>query len=302
MKVIFLGTSAARPTIMRWLSCVVVQRKKEFFMFDCGEGTQYRLLQEKIRVWHRPVYIFISHLHYDHWGGLLGLIASMALEGRKNPLIIYGPSGIQTLFQCFSIILRKGNYPIEFLECSPGVLLETQEYRVVACDGTHNISTLAFALIEKTRQGKFYPNRARAQKIPEGPLWGKLQTGETIQIDGRTITPDMVLGRPRPGRKLVYAVDTRPNRGIEELASNADLLIHDATFSIKQQSRAKETYHSTAFEAATLAKMAQVRQLVLTHISARFQTDEILLREAEAVFENSRVACDGLTLFIPPRD
>ncbi len=112
----------------------------------------------------------------------------------------------------------------------------------------------------------------------------------------------MVLGRPRPGRKLVYAVDTRPNRGIEELASNADLLIHDATFSIKQQNRAKETYHSTAHEAATLAKMAQVRQLVLTHISARFKTDEILLREAEAVFENSRVACDGLTLFIPPRD
>ncbi|MFX0195565.1 MAG: ribonuclease Z [Candidatus Hodarchaeota archaeon] len=302
MKVVFLGTSAARPTSNRWLSCVVVQRKKEYFMFDCGEGTQYRLFQEKLRVWHRPLYVFISHLHYDHWGGLLGLIASMALEGRKDPLKIYGPPGIRTLYQCFSMILRKGNFPIEFLECSSGVLHETQKYRVVACEGTHNIPTLAFALIEKMRQGKFYPNRARVQKIPEGPFWGKLQKGETIQIDGRTITPDQVLGRPRPGRKLVYAVDTRPNRDIEELATNADLLIHDATFSIEQQSRAKETYHSTAHEAAKIAKKAQVRQLVLTHISARFKTDEILLREAEEVFENSRVAYDGLTLFIPPRD
>ena len=301
MKVIFLGTSAARPTKIRWLSCAVIQRKGEFFIFDCGEGAQYRIIQQKIRLWNSPVNIFISHFHYDHWGGLLGLISSMTLEGRQKPLKIYGPPGIRALYQCFFKILRKGEFPLEFWECNSGVLLETQDYRLIACEGTHSIPTFTFALIEKMRPGKFYPDHARALGIPKGPLWGKLQAGETIQIVDRTITPDMVMGSPRPGRKLVYVIDTRPNRHIAELATNADLLIHEATFSREQQHRAEETLHSTAYEAATLAKRAQVQQLVLTHISARFRTDEILLREAKEVFENSIVAYDGLTLFLPPR-
>lgn len=299
MKVIFLGTAAARPTLSRWLSCVVVQRKGEFFMFDCGEGTQYRLLQEKLRIWNRPAYVFISHLHYDHWGGLFGLIASMSLEGRQHSLHIYGPPGIRTLFLGLVKLVQKKNFPLNVWECHPGLLLETPEYYVLAREATHSIPTLAFALIENSRPGKFYPDRAKALEIPQGPLWGKLQAGESVQINDRTITPDQVIGPPRPGRKIVYAVDTRPNKQIEDLATNADLLIHDATFSRMQQDRAEETGHSTAYEAATLAKHAHARQLVLTHISARFRTDEILLNEAQAVFEHSRVAYDGLTLSLP---
>jgi len=271
-------------------------------MFDCGEGTQYRLLQKKIRIWHRPAHIFISHLHYDHWGGLFGLIASMSLEGRQQCLQIYGPPGIRTLFLSLVKLVRKENFPLEVWECSPGLILETTEYRVLACKGTHGIPTLAFALIENMRSGKFYPDRATALGIPKGTLWGKLQAGKTIQIEGRTITPDQVVGPPRPGLKIVYAIDTRPNKHIKELSANADLLIHDATFSRMQQSRAEETGHSTAYEAATLAKRAHVRQLILTHISARFRTDEILRNEAEEVFKPSRVAYDGLTLLLPPNE
>jgi ribonuclease Z len=300
VKVIFLGTAAARPTLSRWLSCVVVQRKGEFFMFDCGEGTQYRLLQEKIRIWNRPAHVFISHLHYDHWGGLFGLIASLSLEGRQHSLHIYGPPGIRALFMGLAKRVQKKNFPLNVWECHPGLLLETSEYCVLAREATHSIPTLAFALIENTRPGKFYPNRAKALGIPQGPLWGKIQIGESVQVNSRTITPDQVIGPPRPGRKIVYAVDTRPNKHIEELSTNADLLIHDGTFSSLQQDRAEETGHSTAYEAATLAKNANVQQLVLTHISARFRTDEILVNEAKTAFEQSRVAYDGLTLLLPP--
>ena len=300
MKVIFLGTAAARPTLSRWLSCVVVQRKGEFFMFDCGEGTQYRLLQEKIRIWNRPAHVFISHLHYDHWGGLFGLIASMSLEGRQHSLHIYGPPGIRDLFLGLVTLVQKKNFPLHVWECHSGPLLETSEYCILARDATHSIPTLAFALIENAQPGKFYPNRAKALGIPQGPLWGKIQAGESIQLNNQIISPDQVVGPPRPGRKIVYAVDTRPNIQIEELSTNADLLIHDSTFSSLQQERAEETGHSTAYEAATLAKNANVKQLILTHISARFRTDEILVNEAQAVFEPSRVAYDGLTILLPP--
>ena len=302
MKVTFLGTSAARPTTSRWLSCVVIQRNRDIFMFDCGEGTQYRLLQEKIRIWNRPAYIFISHLHYDHWGGLFGLIASMSLEGREHSLHIYGPPGIRTLFLGLAPLVKKKNFPLEVWDCYPGLLFETPEYAVFAQEGTHSIKTFAFALIEHFRPGKFYPDRAKTLGIPQGPLWSQLQAGETVQLNTRTITPDQVVGPPRPGRKLVYATDTRPNDQIQDLASNADLLIHDATFSRMEQVRAEETGHSTAYEAATLAKNANVRQLVLTHISARFRTDQVLLDEAQSVFLPSIVAYDGMTLSIPPRD
>ena len=299
MKVTFLGTSAARPTIERWLSCVVVQRQGEYFMFDCGEGTQYRLLQEKIRIWHRPASIFISHLHYDHWGGLIGLLASMALEGRSRPLTIYGPPGVQSLFQAIIPLTSKQSFPIKIHDCQPGLIFETQEYCIRACEGSHGIPTLAYAIIECPRPGKFNPDHAKALGVPKGVLWGSLQAGQPVKIDGRLITSEQVVGSSRSGRKIVYAVDTRPNTQIETLATNADLLIHDATFSRIHQNRAEETGHSTAFEAATLAKRAHVRLLILTHISARFRTDEQLLNEAQEVFMSTQVAYDGLTLILP---
>ncbi|MCS7124754.1 MAG: ribonuclease Z, partial [Candidatus Bathyarchaeota archaeon] len=251
---------------------------------------------------HKPTKIFITHMHGDHVLGLPGLMQTMALHDRTKPLIVYGPIGVRKFIECIRETVRFGlTFPIEIHEIGEaGVVCETPEYTVQAIWANHVTSSLAYALVEKPRPGKFYPEKAKALRVPEGPLWGELQRGKAVRLlDGRIIKPEDVLGPSRPGRKIVYTGDTRPFEGLAEFAAGADLLIHDATLGDELAERAYEDGHSTPSQAAETAKKARVKKLVLTHISARYEDPRELLEQARKIFENTIVAEDFLLVDVP---
>jgi len=292
LRIIMLGTSASIPTPKRGLPAIAVQRKDELILFDFGEGSQRNLLATHLGI-DRKTKIFTTHLHGDHVLGIPGLIQTMSLLGRKKSLDIYGPEGIRDFVES---ILRTVRYtltfPINVSEVGVGIVCKDPEYEVHAVWGEHGVPNLAYALIEKARPGKFNPKKAQALKIPVS-LWRKLQYGENIRLpDGRSVRSDEVVGPMRPGRKIVYSGDTRPVKAIVKLAENADLLIHDATFAQALAEKAVQDGHSTASEAAEVAKKSKVKQLVLTHISPRYENPRILLKEAQKVFRKTKVAED----------
>ncbi|MEM2547201.1 MAG: MBL fold metallo-hydrolase, partial [Candidatus Bathyarchaeia archaeon] len=181
-----------------------------------------------------------------------------------------------------------------------GTICEADEYTVQAIWANHVIPSLAYALVEKPRPGKFYPEKARALGVPEGPLWSKLQHGNEVKLpNGKIVKPEDVMGPPRKGRKIVYTGDTRPFDGLADFASNADLLIHDATLDDKLAERAYEDGHSTPSQAAETAEKAKARLLVLTHVSARYEDPRMLLKQARKIFKNTRIAEDLMEIEIP---
>lgn len=287
MEIIFLGTGGSIPSKKRSLPSIVIKRKDEVLMLDCGEGTQKQLLLSKIGI-NKKMKILISHLHGDHVLGLPGLIQTMSLLGRTKELEIYGPFGIKKLLDSiFETVQFKLNYPIKINIINEGKVLETKEYEIFAKQASHTISCFAFALIEKPKPGKFYPEKAKALGIPEGPLWKKLQLGEDIVFEGKLIKSNQVVGPPRKGLKIVYALDTRPYEAILELAKNADLLMHDSTFGNDMSEKANEYGHSTSSQAANLAKNANVKKLVLLHISPMYKNPYKLLKEAKKIFPST---------------
>ncbi|MDW8040798.1 MAG: ribonuclease Z [Nitrososphaerota archaeon] len=301
LKVMFLGTAGSIPTPKRSLPAVLVKRKGEQLLFDCGEGVQRQMVVAGAS-FHKPTKIFITHMHGDHVLGLPGLMQTMALHDRTKPLIVYGPIGVRKFIECIRETVRFGlTFPIEIHEIGEaGVVCETPEYTVQAIWANHVTSSLAYALVEKPRPGKFYPEKAKALRVPEGPLWGELQRGKAVRLlDGRIIKPEDVLGPSRPGRKIVYTGDTRPFEGLAEFAAGADLLIHDATLGDELAERAYEDGHSTPSQAAETAKKARVKKLVLTHISARYEDPRELLEQARKIFENTIVAEDFLLVDVP---
>jgi len=301
LSVIFLGTSGSTPTPQRSLPAIAIKRKGEIILFDCGEGAQRQMIMAKLS-FHRKMKIFITHMHGDHVLGLPGLIQTMSLFDRQRKLEIYGPKGLE---EFIDVIQRTVQYtltfPLEIHEIEkPGTICEEGEYAILAEEADHVIPSFAFALVEKPRPGKFYPEKARELGIPEGPLWSKLQKGHSVTLpDGRKIKPSEVVGPPRPGRKIVYSGDTRPCMNVVRLARNADLLIHDATLDDELFDKAYEDGHSTPSQAAEIAKKANVRRLVLTHISARYRSTEKLLEQAKRIFPNVLIAEDFMKIEVP---
>jgi ribonuclease Z len=291
----FLGTSASRPTVERGVSAIAVVREGETFLFDCGEGTQRQMMRYGVAFSLRD--IFFSHMHVDHILGVIGLMRTMALQGRDETLRIWGPIGSsRVLRRAETIGADRVDFPVEYQELAPGDAVRRDGYEVVAFEADHmRTPALGFALIEAVRLGRFNPDRARELGIPEGPMWGRLHRGIRVTLeDGREIDPSELVGPTRPGRRLVITGDTRPCDATVAAATGADLLVHEATFADEEAPRAAETGHSTAREAAQVAARAGVRQLVLTHVSARYSRDvSDLEREARQVFAATSIARDG---------
>jgi len=303
LSVTFLGTSAATPTIERNVAGLAVQREGETMLFDCGEGSQRQMMRFGVGFSFRE--IFFTHYHADHLLGVTGLLRTLGLQDRSAPVLLYGPKGAQrVLGAAITLGIERNKFPIEIIEVKAGDRLARDEYDIVVFETEHRADTVGFALVEHIRLGRFNPLRARELGIPEGPLWGELHKGRVVTLpDGRTVGPADLVGAPRPGRALVYTGDTRPHLPVVEASRGADLLIHEATFGGDEQERARETGHSTAAEAARVAAEAGARRLVLTHISSRYNRDTSeLLAEARAVFPETIIARDGLSLEVPYAD
>jgi ribonuclease Z len=301
LTVIFLGTAGSVPTSQRALPTLLVRRKGEYLMFDCGEGTQRQMIKAKLS-FHRKMKIFITHMHGDHMLGLPGLLQTMSMMNREHSLKIYGPEGISNFINSVKKSVQFGlTFPVEIFEVrKDGILCEEREYIVKSVWARHVIPSLSYALIEKPRPGKFNPKKARKLGVPEGPMWSKLQHGEAVKLaDGRIIMPNEVVGQLRRGRKIVYSGDTRPFDGLVKLAKNADLLIHDATLDDSLAERANEEGHSTPSQAAETALKAKAKRLVLNHISARYRDPEILLEQAREIFPDTVVAEDFMHIEVP---
>jgi ribonuclease Z len=251
-----------------------------------------------------PLRVFISHMHGDHVLGLPGLLQTMSLFNVKHPVEIYGPPGICNFLRAIMETLRFHlTFPIQVIEVKEGIVCNEREYWIHAVWADHRVPNLAYALLEKERPGKFYPEKARSLGVPEGPLWSRLQHGEEVTLeDERVILPEQVVGPPRRGRKIVYSGDTRPCDALLELARDADLLIHEATIDDALAERAGQFGHSTPRQAALLAKEANAKRLVLTHIGLRFSDAAVLEKQAETIFPNVQVAKDFMELTIPYPD
>lgn len=301
LRVVFLGTAGSVPTPARALPAIAIQRKDELIMFDCGEGVQRQMIQAGVG-FHRKTKVFITHLHGDHVLGLPGILQTMSLLDRKQKLEVYGPIGIQAFIHAIQRTVQFAlTFPVETTEIDEaGFVCEEKEYQIQVVQTDHVVPSLAYALIEKPRPGRFSPEKAKALGVPEGPLWSQLQHGKKVEIaGGKVVKPEQVVGAPRPGRKIVYSGDTRPTKSLAELAKNADLLIHDATFDDELLERAQEDGHSTPSQAAETAKKARVKRLILIHISARYKNTRILLEQARKIFANVDVAKDFMKIEIP---
>ncbi|MEM2367819.1 MAG: ribonuclease Z [Candidatus Bathyarchaeia archaeon] len=300
LKVIFLGTAGSVPTPKKSLPAILIRRKGEQLLFDCGEGVQRQMIMAGAS-FNRKMKVFITHMHGDHVLGLPGLVQTMALLDRDKKLEIYGPPGIRRFMESIRETVQFGlTFPIEIHEIhNAGKVCEEEEYVVEAVWANHVIPSLAYALVEKPRPGKFYPEKARALGVPEGPLWSKLQHGNEVRLpNGKIVKPEDVMGPPRPGRKIVYTGDTRPFEGLAAFAADADLLIHDATLDDELAERAYEDGHSTPSQAAENAKNSRAKLLILTHISARYENPKVLLKQARKIFKKTQVAEDFMTLEI----
>ncbi|MEJ2280349.1 MAG: ribonuclease Z [Candidatus Bathyarchaeota archaeon] len=300
IHVIFLGTGGSVPTPTRGLSAIAIKRKNEILIFDCGEGTQRQMIQAGIG-FQRKTKIFVTHLHGDHILGLPGLLQTMSLLGRKNKLEIYGPIGIKDFINSINQTVHFTlTFPVVIKEIIEGVVCEEKDYTIVAVQSAHIDPSLAYAFVEKPRPGRFNVSKANELGVPEGPLWSKLQSGESVKLsDGRLIEPSSILGACRRGRIIAYTGDTGPSEKIVRLAKNADLLIHEATFDDEMKQRAIEDGHSTPSIAAEIAKQAGVNQLILTHISARYKDTNRLLEQAKKIYKNTKVAKDFMQLELP---
>ena len=303
LSLTFLGTGAAIPSLERNVAAVALAREGETLLFDCGEGTQRQMMRYGVSFGLRD--LFFTHFHADHLLGLTGLVRTLGLQDLTDPLRLYGPRGARRVLEhALSVGIERTKFPVEIEELAPGDRVRRSGYDLLAVEADHRAPALGYALVEHTRLGRFHPERVRELGVPEGPLWGRLHRGETVELpDGRRVGPADLVGPPRPGRTVVITGDTRPAASFAVAAAGADLLVHEATFSLEEAEKASQTGHSTAAEAAGVARDAGVRRLVLTHISARYSREAPeLLAEAQAIFPATIVARDGLVLDVPFSD
>jgi ribonuclease Z len=300
MQITFLGTSSGTPTLARNVTSIALQlpQRPTLWMFDCGEGTQHRVLRSPLRL-SQLEKIFFTHLHGDHLFGLVGLLASRALGGGgSTPVALYGPPGLREYVQA---TLRYSethlNYPIAIQTVEPGVVCRDGEFTVVCKPLKHRVSAFGYSVVERDQPGRFDAERAQALGIPFGPLYGQLKAGRTITLpDGRSIDGRTLVGPRRRGRKLTYCSDTIFTPNAVELAWDSDVLIHESTYTAADLALAERGMHSTAAMAAEVAKQAAVRELILTHFSPRYEYSGLadMLAEAQAIFPQTLLAEDFL--------
>jgi ribonuclease Z len=298
LDLVFLGTAGSMPTAQRAPAALLVRRGGDRLLFDCAEGTQRQLLRSSVGLVDLHE-IFITHFHADHVLGLPGMLKTFALRGRELPLDVYGPRGLRDLLGSLKRVVGRLTYDVRLVELDPGDVLERDNYRLATFGVFHGVSSLGWSLIETTRPGRFDVEQADALGVPNGPERGQLQHGRPVTLaDGRTVTPEQVLGPARPGRKIVITGDTAPSEEIVEAAWGADVLVTEATFAEEERDRAEETLHQTAAQAAELAQRAEVELLALTHLSNRYFGAEIA-REARAIFPETVVPRDFDLVEVP---
>ena len=292
LSIFFVGTGGSIPTARRGLPSILVRRGGDRILIDCGEGTQRQLVSSVGLT--DLTEIYLTHFHADHWLGLPGMLKTFDLRGRDRPLAIHGPVGLRALL---GLVLRMaGNvgFELDVVELEPGDVLQRDGYRIAPVAVSHRGTSLGYVLYEDERPGEFDPSAALGLGLTEGPEFGRVQRGETIR-GGR---PDQVLGPARPGRKLVLSGDTRPCESLRIAAHRADVLVHEATFAEEERERAHDNGHSTAQQAATIAREAEVSLLALNHVSTRHPLG-LLRDEARAVFPATVVPRDFDTIEIP---
>jgi ribonuclease Z len=283
--------------LKRNVSALAVVRDREWLLFDCGEGAQMQIARAGLSP-SRLSAVFITHFHGDHFNGLPGLLSSMGLDRREKPLKLVGPKGLQEYLDALARLnVLYVNYPLELCEMTlrdgPTLVHKAPEYQVTARALDHRIFALGYRVEENPRPGRFDLDRALELRVPEGPLFGRLQLGENVRLDdGRVIKSADVLGPSRLGQSLAYCLDTRPCDGAIELARNVDLLIHEATYTNQYAAEAGEYGHSTAGQAARTARAAGARKLLLTHFSTRYADPTPLLEEAQEIFAETMLAQD----------
>lgn len=307
MKITFLGTSSGAPSRYRNVSSLALSlpQQSAVWLFDCGEGTQHQILRSPLRL-SQIERIFITHLHGDHIFGLPGLLASRSLQaGSETPVSLYGPPGLdEYLRQTLASAQMRLGYPCEVVTVEPGLICEVERFQVSCVPVAHRIPAFGYAVVERDLQGRFDVEKAKSLGIPAGPLYGRLKNGETIRLeDGRVIVGSELTGPTRQGRKVVLAGDTTYTRNTTELAKDADVLVHEATYLEEDLALAERASHSTATMAARVAKQAGVKTLILTHFSARYEAEggnrlNDLLAEARAVFPDTYLAHDFWTYYV----
>ena len=299
MEVTFLGTSSAVHSKERNHPAIAVKAFGDVFLFDCGEGTQKQILFTNVSPM-KISKIFITHFHGDHILGLPGLLQSMSLNGRDSKLTIYGPRGLNKIKDAiYSLGYCAIEYPVEFIEIDPGIIEETKEYVIMAQSVRHNVPSLAYSIEEK-KKPRFLREKAIELGVPVGPAFGKLHNGEEVEIDGKIIKPEQVLGPPRKGVKITYSGDTRPCEEMIMFARDSTLLIHESTFIQKEAQNAEEYGHSTARDAAFVARESNSEKLMITHISTRYGEEyaQLMLKEAQEIFENTVLAKDYMEITV----
>lgn len=295
---VFIGTAGSMPTAQRGPAATLVRRGGERLLFDCGEGTQRQLLRSDVGLIDLRE-VFLTHFHADHFLGLPGMLKTFALRGRELPLTIYGPVGLAELMGTLRRLFGRLTYPYDVVELRPGAELERDGYALRTIPVRHGSSALGYALAEHERPGRFDVELADRLGVPAGPERGRLQRGESVVLaDGATATPVDVLGPSRPGRTIVLSGDTAPIQSVIDAARGADLLVHESTFCEDEADRARETDHSTAAEAAAIAREAGVKLLALTHLSTRYFGGDVE-REAREIFPETVVPRDFDLIEVP---
>lgn len=283
MKLVFLGTAGAQPTLDRGLTCICLEKEAEILMFDAGEGAQLSYLKSGLG-WNKKMKIFVTHLHGDHCIGILGLLQTMTMQNRTEPLEIYGPEGIEEFIAANIKVLNFGlSFPVMITSIEEEKVVDEKTYSVFSCKADHSVPAYSYLFEEKDKPGRFNTEKAKQLGIPEGKLWNQLQNGHEIKVGDKTVKPSEVLGEKRPGKKIGISGDTRPTKELEEFFKNCNYLSFDSTFLDELKDKAIETHHSTAKEAATLAKNANVENLILTHFSARYKDESVLVDEAKTI-------------------
>jgi len=295
MELTFLGTSAAIPSKKRNHTAIALKAFGEVFLFDCGEGTQRQMAKAKVSPM-KIKKIFISHLHGDHILGLPGMIQTLAFRGRTEPLHIFGPPGTKKMLEA---AIKLGyfslNFDIYVHEIGAGKIIEKEEYLITCAETEHTVPNLAYCFEEK-KKPRFLRDKAIELGLKPGPAFGKLHRGIPIRLGDKIIKPEQVLGKPRKGIKITYSGDTRPSQKLVELAKESHILIHEATFEAGKEDKASETGHSTASEAAKIAKKSNVKKLILTHLSTRYKRSDIIEKAAMKIFKDTMVAHDLMTI------
>jgi ribonuclease Z len=309
VEITFLGTSSGVPTRGRNVSSIALKlpQKAEVWLFDCGEGTQHQLLRSEIKS-SQIRRIFITHMHGDHIFGLMGAVASSGLAGNAQKIDIYGPTGLVEYIQaCSKYSYMNFGTRVQVHTVKPGLVYEEEQFMVHCELLKHRVPAYGYRVTEKNRPGRFNLEKAQALNIPPGPVYGKLKQGATVTLqDGRQINGQELCGEPEIGRKIVYCTDTVFCDAAVDLAQDADVLIHEATFAHQDAEMAFERLHSTSTMAAQVALLAGVKQLIMTHFSPRYapgnnlQLDD-LKQEARAIFPNTKLAYDFFTYEVPRR-